>query len=759
MPSLSSAFPARIAPALWRVHHDFRNDSGRQRLLTGLLVRCSLLGALARAALPEKVFTSCLLTMGALCYAVLVGEVTMIVRGNLKYWQQKSEQMATLRAYCVSRAVPMRLQRQVYSWVAAQQEFSAQCEGKPRLLVLPAAPRNQLLLRLHQNIMTSLPLPPSALAALIVRLRPAVCLRGQLLMAEGEVCTRLYFLQRGALRLSSQRSGTASTTLRHNSERFKGAGSVTASGAGGATASGAAGGGPTGRGSGMLKKMCGDGALSAVHSSAAAAATTSVRNRARNCADDRHERRSVYGKALLTFRMLEREGALVGLWSIGSAVGQAREGQAREDQQIPYTVESVRWSQLHFLERAELQEAAQRMSSEERATLTEALSKAHRMHLDSLKVSLDCHAIRSEEATVRGPGEHSTGDGDDGGKSGGPQPSGSGANVAAAAAAAASLLSTQCGSCLATLREMHAATEALPQLVAAMQRGRRASYGDPPSSADIRSFAVHGAPASASDPAAASDPASASDPAAASDPAVTPAAPPAAPPPTPPAASPAAPAAASAPPADRVAEESIEAMSATAMPLAPVAAALAAEAVNAEAQHETTSAEPGAIGSSPRCSEAHQSASEGAVQRRGSRSSRPSRPLSAALRGPGSEWSASPRLSPAAEAEASPLRSPPSHPGDARGVTASADGRAADPTTQALAGEPTRDASARDVPGISTSTSACGSPRQRRLLGRVAPLPPPTRDAPILAEREARATSAGAKPKTPKPPLKTVATV
>ena len=188
----------------------------------------------------------------------------------------------------------------MYEWVQADQEHVQAVGGVATVAHrLPSLPRTELLSITHEAVMRQLPLSPRSVSSLIMRLHPTVCMRGMMLAAEGEECRRLFIMQRGSLRLTSSLTGThrRSSHACAASER------------------------DANRTSGMMKKMCGDGALANANMSVAAAAhqRANDRHRAggrRRRAPPRRLPEQLRRPRRLAFHMVEREGAFVGLSSL-----------------------------------------------------------------------------------------------------------------------------------------------------------------------------------------------------------------------------------------------------------------------------------------------------------------------------------------------------------------------------------------------------------------------------------------------------------
>ena len=99
----------------------------------------------------------------------------------------------------------------------------------------------------------------------------------------------------------------------------------------------------------------------------AAASTSRSVDRAQRRKGMAGARKSFSGKSLSTFRILEREGALVGCPLLETAAAGGSGSGGRRRQPIPFTVESLKLSHLLYLERASLQAALKAMPSADAA--------------------------------------------------------------------------------------------------------------------------------------------------------------------------------------------------------------------------------------------------------------------------------------------------------------------------------------------------------------------------------------------------------
>ena len=182
-------------------------------------------------------------------------------------------------------------------------------------------------------------------------------------------------------------------------------------------------------------------------------------------------RKSFSGQSLSTFRVLEREGALVGCPLVdasagggGSGGGGGGKGAARTPprrrQPIPFTAEAMELTHLLVLERPALVAALGAMFSSEAAAARRAIAQAHKMHLDSLKLDVP-PALALAAAAEPDDASRSGADGN-----------GPAAFSAPLSPRTASALASGREQLLDALRGMRTDTASLPELLAKLQSRR-----------------------------------------------------------------------------------------------------------------------------------------------------------------------------------------------------------------------------------------------------------------------------------------------
>jgi len=281
---------------------------------------------IAPMTVPEAIFAIVLSLMGAITFALLIGEVTQIISKLNEGYRNKNEAITTMRSFCTSRKVPADVQSKIYSWLVADQEFGNKYAGKQAALsALPKTLRTEVLLLVHKEVLADCPLTKGinsdvglsseSIGMMAMHLNPITMLKKQVLIDEGSISTQLYLLQRGSLRLAAPMPAEEDGFKAKTSKRMSCA----------------------------VQKKGGD-----------------------------RKQTKVFGR----FRLLERAGALVGLPAI--------DGTAR----FPFQIESVKLSHMMCVSKAALRQARGQMSSQDATKFTSMIAKEHSNHVESLKFTI-----------------------------------------------------------------------------------------------------------------------------------------------------------------------------------------------------------------------------------------------------------------------------------------------------------------------------------------------------------------------------------
>lgn len=282
---------------------------------------------IAPMTVEEVIFSIVLSLIGAITFALLIGEVTQIISKLNEGYRKKNEAITTMRAFCQLRKVPADVQTNIYSWLAADQEFANKYAGKQQALsALPKTLRTEVLLLVHKEVLEECPLTKwinteeglakETIGLLATHLNPSTMLKKQVLLGEGSVSSHLYLLQRGSLHVAAPipEEEEHGKVRRHTSKR-----------------------------------------MSTMHGGSPS-----------------NDRKST--KTFGRFRMLERPGCVVGLVAIDGL------------ERFPFHVEATKLTHLMTISKTALLAARTQMSAEDAEKLTRMVIKEHLAHVEALKL-------------------------------------------------------------------------------------------------------------------------------------------------------------------------------------------------------------------------------------------------------------------------------------------------------------------------------------------------------------------------------------
>ena len=69
----------------------------------------------------EQLFTFFMIWVGAISFAVIIGEVTAWVAGMRAQQMARGDALGRVRKFCVMKKVPNDLQRKCFAWIVANQ--------------------------------------------------------------------------------------------------------------------------------------------------------------------------------------------------------------------------------------------------------------------------------------------------------------------------------------------------------------------------------------------------------------------------------------------------------------------------------------------------------------------------------------------------------------------------------------------------------------------------------------------------------------
>jgi hypothetical protein len=274
----------------------------------------------------EQLFTVFVILIGTFTFAIIIGQVTLLNRQWDMARTARSDRLSKMRTYSYTRNVPYAIQKQLYAWTVADQDFAVKYTGKARLAMLPASMRGPLLHGIYENVLDTFPfvrngMSKPGVSMLLMKLTPLVLMTGMGLIEPNTASNNLYVLERGSLRVALPMDKSKPATNRKKSSR------VSMSPARGV------------KGGGLGLKST---------------------------------------KTFAKFRVLERPGSTVGIADFHNA-------RIR----FPFYVDSSKTSRLFAISRADLNDCVATMSTSDAECAIEVLRKEHKAHTDGLKVDVD----------------------------------------------------------------------------------------------------------------------------------------------------------------------------------------------------------------------------------------------------------------------------------------------------------------------------------------------------------------------------------
>ena len=113
----------------------------------------------------EQIFTFFFIWVGAISFAVIIGEVTAWVATMRAASMARGDALGRVRKFCVTKKVPDDLQKKAYAWIVANQDYAGNYAGKPVLGNLSGKIRTEARRTTHPRYASNpqlLPLPSLA---------------------------------------------------------------------------------------------------------------------------------------------------------------------------------------------------------------------------------------------------------------------------------------------------------------------------------------------------------------------------------------------------------------------------------------------------------------------------------------------------------------------------------------------------------------------------------------------------------------------
>jgi hypothetical protein len=162
----------------------------------------------------EKAFASCVVIIGAIFFALLLGNITAAWQAFDRSNAQRREKMTLMHRFAASRKLSNELKKGMTQYVDAMFTFQGVTDGVDRLHALPYSLRGSLLCVIFKELIHSCELfracTEQTTVLLLQTLQSQVCLPKAVLVEEHEVATHLFVLHRGSLQATlGERSAAA----------------------------------------------------------------------------------------------------------------------------------------------------------------------------------------------------------------------------------------------------------------------------------------------------------------------------------------------------------------------------------------------------------------------------------------------------------------------------------------------------------------------------------------------------------------------
>jgi CRP-like cAMP-binding protein len=166
----------------------------------------------------ERAFACCVELLGAVCTALVFGNVALLVQGFDGAGARLRERLATLNEFIARHEVPPLLAGRIRAAAAHAAAAHAGVDATATLCELPPALRAEVLTHLQAGAVQASSLfrhcAPGMVNAIVCRLRPVLVLPGDDVYAAGDAGRDLFFVARGALKLTSPDGRTVYAVLR-----------------------------------------------------------------------------------------------------------------------------------------------------------------------------------------------------------------------------------------------------------------------------------------------------------------------------------------------------------------------------------------------------------------------------------------------------------------------------------------------------------------------------------------------------------------
>lgn len=215
-PEDASKYPDEILP--WTVDGGYYHSDFDRQYVIALYWSFTTLttvgyGDISPTTTIETVVVIFIELAGAIVYAIVIGNIGLLVSKLQASSQRYAEKMDSLQEYMRYRNLPIDLQRRIREYHELAWHRLGGYDEEEMLLDLPFNLQHEVADVMHGTFLSKLShfdnLSTRALTLLINALRPTVCMPQTAVITAGYYGTEVYFLKRGKIELANKQTHTA----------------------------------------------------------------------------------------------------------------------------------------------------------------------------------------------------------------------------------------------------------------------------------------------------------------------------------------------------------------------------------------------------------------------------------------------------------------------------------------------------------------------------------------------------------------------
>lgn len=162
----------------------------------------------------EKVYATVVVSLGAIMFAIFLGQFFKIIQSFDEGTAQRREKMSTFQAFCVHNKLSKTISRSIVAYAMAEWNATRGVSTGDTLKKLSGNLSGQLLYEIRKDVLQSCNLLSTTSLACAKKLLLAstvqVCLKNEFVIGEGQLVRELLILNKGSLQVSVPNSGSHS---------------------------------------------------------------------------------------------------------------------------------------------------------------------------------------------------------------------------------------------------------------------------------------------------------------------------------------------------------------------------------------------------------------------------------------------------------------------------------------------------------------------------------------------------------------------